>query len=141
MKRPLILLIIVVAFVTSCGGKKEVKRVSEDSKIATEAFALADTLKNAYLSKDRATIERNATSEGYRTVLSTLKNFDSAELDFNPVWVEIEGDTVHLNISWKGKWQKAGKVTEERGMGVFVLKGRPMRLDNILRANPFAHPD
>ncbi len=139
MKKFLILAFIVFAFVASC-GKKEVKKVSEDSKIATEAFALAETIKDAYIKRDLKVIEQNTTREGFRTISSAMKVFDSSDLAFTPVWVEIEDNVVHLNVSWKGTWKKAGKTTEERGMAVFVLKGRPLKVDNILRANPFKYP-
>ncbi len=139
MKRLLIYAIIVFVFVASC-GKGEVKKVSEDSKIATEAFSLAEKIREAYTKKDLSTIEKNSTREGFRTISSAFKTFDSVDLTFSPVWVEIEDNVVHLNISWKGTWQKGGKTMEERGMAVFVLKGRPLKVDNILRANPFRYP-
>lgn len=139
MKRLLVYAIILFVFVASC-GKGEVKKVSEDSKTATEAFSLAEKIREAYAKKDMATIEKNSTREGFRTIISVLKTFDSVDLTFSPVWVEIEDNVVHLNISWKGIWQKEGKTTEERGMAVFVLKGRPLKVDNILRSNPFRYP-
>jgi hypothetical protein len=138
MKRLLVYAIILFVFVASC-GKGEVKKVSEDSKMATEAFSLAEKIREAYAKKDLSTIEKNSTREGFRTISSALKTFDSVDLTFSPVWVEIEDNVVHLNISWKGIWQKGGKTTEERGMAVFVLKGRPLKVDNILRANPFRY--
>ncbi|BCB97350.1 lipoprotein [Dissulfurispira thermophila] len=139
MKKLLVYAVMVFVFVASC-GKGEVKKVSEDSKIATEAFALAEKIRDAYVKRDISGIESNTTRDGFRTISSTLKTFDSVVLTFTPAWVEIEGNVVHLNISWKGTWQKSGKITEERGMAVFVLKGRPLKVDNILRANPFRYP-
>lgn len=139
MKRLLIYAIIAFIFVASC-GKGEVKKVSEDSKIATEAFSLAEKIRESYAKKDLSAIEKSSTREGFRTISSAFKTFDSVDLTFSPVWVEIEDNVVHLNISWKGTWQKGGKTTEERGMAVFVLKGRPLKLDNILRASPFRYP-
>jgi hypothetical protein len=139
MKRLFVYAIIVFVFVASC-GKGEVKKVSEDSKMATEAFSLAEKIREAYAKKDLSTIEKNSTREGFRTISSAFKTFDSVDLTFSPVWVEIEDNVMHLNISWKGTWQKEGKTTEERGMAVFVLKGRPLKVDNILRANPFRYP-
>lgn len=139
MKRLLVYVIIGFILTTSC-GKGEVKKVSEDSKIATEAFALAEKVREAYAKRDLSSIERNSTREGFRTISSALKSFDSVDLTFTPAWVEIEDNVVYLNISWKGMWQKSGKTFEERGMAIFVLKGRPLKVDNILRANPFKYP-
>lgn len=139
MKRLLIAAIIMAVFIAAC-GKKEVKKVSEDSKTAIEAFALAETVRAAYVNRDLSAIEKNSTREGARAIIGGMKAFDSVDLTFNPAWVEIDGDTVHLNVSWKGIWKRGGKTTEERGMAVFVLKGSPLKTDNILRANPFRYP-
>ena len=54
-----IVLSILLVFFMSC-GKKEVKKVSEESLMAQEAFKLAETIKQAYLDNDRKVIERNA---------------------------------------------------------------------------------
>ncbi|MEW5745584.1 MAG: hypothetical protein AB1805_09155 [Nitrospirota bacterium] len=140
MKR-LVLVVLIVPLLAACGGKKDVKKVSEDSKLATEAFAVAEALKDAYTRKDIAAIEKNTTKEGLQAVSRTVRSFDSADLSFTPAWVEIEDGTVHLNVSWKGTWKRGSAVTEERGMAVFVMKGRPLRVDAILRANPFRHPE
>lgn len=136
----LILSCMIFLLSASCGSK-EVKRVSEDSKTAIEAFSVIEEIRDSYVKNDLALIEKNVTKDGFKAISSVLKSFDSVELTFNPVWVEIEGDHVNVNISWKGKWQKAGKITEERGMAVFVLKGRPLKVDNILRTNPFKYPE
>ncbi|MBI3592049.1 MAG: hypothetical protein HY099_00935 [Nitrospirae bacterium] len=140
MKRLLILMLIMFVFIASC-GKKEVKKVSEDSKIATESFGVIEAIKEAYVKKDVLAIEKNATKEGFRAISGVVKSFDSAELTFSPVLVEIEDGAVHLNVSWKGIWKREGKTTEERGMAIFALKGRPLKVDNILRANPFRYPE
>ncbi len=140
MKKILIVMLMMMVFVASC-GKGEIKKVSEDSIIATEAFAVAEKIRDAYIKRDLQSIEKNTTKDGFRIISSAIKNFDSVDLTFNPVWVEIAGDIVNLNISWKGIWQKAGKTFEERGMAVFVLKGRPLKVENILRSNPLKHPE
>ncbi|MDI6801607.1 MAG: hypothetical protein QMD01_06095 [Thermodesulfovibrionales bacterium] len=140
MKRLFILVIAILVFVPSC-GKKEVKKVSEDSIIATEAFELVETIRNAYIKKDLIAIERNSTKEGFRTISSAMKSFDSAELSFSHVFMEIDKNAIYLNVSWKGKWKKGEQTTEERGMAVFVLKGRPLKVDNVLRANPFRYSE
>lgn len=142
MKRRLFVavVLIIVVLAASC-GKKAVKRVSEDSKIATETFAVVDAIKKAYLQKDLSEIENNTTKDGFREISSLMKSFDTAELDFNPVLIEIEEGTVNYNVSWTGTWTKDGKKTQERGMAVFVLKGMPLKVDAVLRANPFKYPE
>jgi stage V sporulation protein SpoVS len=140
MKKILFLAIVMLAFTASC-GKKEVKKVSEESRAATEAFAVAEEIRAAYAKKDLSAIERNATKNGFRAITNVMKTFDSVDLTFSPVLVEIDGNAVHVNVSWKGVWQKGGKTTEERGMAVFVLKGSPLKVDNVLRATPFKYPE
>jgi hypothetical protein len=141
MKKCLALSLIVLVMVVISCGKKEVKKVSEDSKMAVEAFDVAEKIKEAYIKKNFTAIEEHTTKDGARSILASMKGFDSVELEFNPVLIEIEGDLLHLYISWNGIWQKSGKTTEESGLAAFVLKGKPLKLDNILRANPFVYPE
>ncbi len=142
MKRLLFVAVVVIMSVlaVSC-GTKTVKKVSEDSKTATETFAVVDSIRKAYLKKDVFEIEKNTTKDGFRDIRSVMKTFDSAELDFNPVLVEIEEGTVNFNVSWNGTWRKGEKTTQERGMAIFVLKGMPLKVDAVLRANPFKYPE
>jgi hypothetical protein len=120
----------------SC-GKKEVKQVSEDSKTAQEAFMLSEEIKNAYIKNNLSTLEKNTTKDGYKDIIESKKIFDSAELSFTPHWVEIDGPTVTLQVSWKGIWTVKGKNIEDRGLAVFVMEGRPLKLAKVLRDNPF----
>ena len=142
MKRLLfVAVVLIMAVLAASCGKKAVKKVSGDSKTATETFAVVDAIKKAYLKKDVLEIEKNTTRDGFREISSMMKSFDSAELEFNPVLIEIEEGTVNYNVSWIGTWTKDGKKTEERGMAVFVLKGMPLKVDAVLRANPFKYPE
>jgi len=132
--------LMFIFLMVSC-GKKEVKPVSEDSKIALEAFRLADTLKEGYIKNDGAILEKNSTKDGYKEIVEARKSFDSAELSFTPRWVEIEGSTVNLHVVWNGTWTARGKKIEDRGLAVFVMEGRPLKLARVLRANPFKQPE
>jgi hypothetical protein len=129
-----------IFLLVSC-GKKEVKQVSEDSKTAQEAFMLADVVKDAYIKNDLYSLEKNTTKDGYKDIIEARKNFDSAELFFSPHWVEIEDSMVNLQVSWKGTWTVKGKRIEDRGLAVFVMEGRPLKLAKVLRDNPFRKPD
>ncbi len=135
-----IILSILVIFLISC-GKKEVKEVSEESQIAQEAFQLAETIKNAYLKNDRKALEKNSTQNGYRDIIGAIKNFESAELEFIPTWVEIDGSVVKLTIAWKGTWIVRDLRKDDRGIAVFVLEGQPLKLAQVLRTNPFRQPE
>ena len=140
MKRLLALCIILLVFVTAC-GKKEVKKVTPDSAITSEAFAVVEHLREAYVKNDRAAIEKYTTRAGYLSMANARKSFDSAELAFTPALVEIYGDTVHIYISWNGTWRKSGKSIEDRGLADFILREKPLKLDEVLRTNPFSKPE
>ncbi len=131
---------LLILLLTSC-GKKEVKPVSPESNLAQEAIVLAETIRDAYVKNDRGTLEKHSTKDGYRELIGAIKNFDSVELTLTPTWVEIENSVVSLHVSWKGTWAVGGKRTEGRGIAVFVLEGRPLRLAQVQRENPFRQPE
>jgi hypothetical protein len=139
MKKALILLLIAVLSLLSCG--KAVKKVTDESKTAQEAIALAEEIKEAYLKEDLAVIEKNTTKEGYREFLGAVKRFDRAELTFSPKWVEIEKTFVSMKIAWSGKWVVGEQTAEERGTAIFIFEGSPLKLNRVLRANPFRQPE
>lgn len=122
-------------------AKKEVKVQSEDSKLAVEAFALAEGMRQSYVGKDFKGLEKYMTAEGYKFVSKRLRDFEKAELSFTNRWVEIEGDKVVLNVSWQGTWTIRGRERQSRGMAVLEFVGRPLRLNRVLRANPFTNPE
>jgi hypothetical protein len=140
LMKKIALILLICCTAAACGGKKEVKQVSQDSKSATEAFALAETIKNAFIANDIDTLQRNSTAEGLRDITANRKSYDSVAISFTPRWVEIEGSQLHLNISWKSSWSQSGKKTEERGMAVFMMEGTPLRVSRILQSNPFIFP-
>jgi len=140
MKKIALLLMIVTAF-AACGGKKEVKKVSVESTAYQEAATLAETVRAAFVANDRIAIQKNSTEEGYRAITASKRMFDQLELVFTPRWFEIEQNQSTLNISWKSTWTISGKKTEDRGMAVFVMEGRPLKVSRILRANPFIYPE
>ncbi|NWF52346.1 MAG: hypothetical protein HXY47_04620 [Nitrospirae bacterium] len=132
--------LIILLILSSC-GKKEIKPVSEEARIAQEAFKLAEVIKNAYIKNDRITIQRNSTKDGYREIIEVMKSFDNAELTFSPRKVEIEDSTVYLNLTWSGIWSVKGKKIEDRGLTIFVMEGKPLRLSRVMRENPFKQPE
>lgn len=132
--------LIILLILSSC-GKKEIKPVSEEARIAQEAFKLAEVIKNAYIKNDRITIQRNSTKDGYREIIEVMKSFDNAELTFSPRKVEVEDSTVYLNLTWSGIWSVKGKKIEDRGLTIFVMEGKPLRLSRVMRENPFKQPE
>ena len=131
---------LMLVLASAC-GKKEVKPVSQDSKIAEEAFSVADALRSAYMKKDFASAADKCSKEGYKDFIDSIKHFDSADLEFTPRWVEIDKTKVYLNIAWKGTWVVGKDTMRERGMAVFLLDGMPLKLVKIERGNPFKYPE
>lgn len=130
---------IVFLGVVSC-SKKEMKQPAPDSRRYAEAQSVLEAIRNAYVAKDLQSIRLKTTDDGFRALTTAMKPFDSAYLEFNPVFAEIQGNTIRVNVSWNGRWTYAGRTSEERGMAVFLLRGQPFQLENILRGNPFVYP-
>ncbi len=135
-----VLLLLLAAVLPGC-GKKKVKPPSPEAEIAREAMRLAEALREAYLGKERAALEALCTRKGYLALIGGMKEFDSAELEFRPKWVEIKDGRVMLHLQWKGRWVQGGNVTRKKGLVILAMTGRPLRLDGILRANPFREPE
>jgi hypothetical protein len=140
-KTALFLTILFAALLLFSCGKKEVKIASQESKTAEEAFALAEKIRDSFIKNDRDTIQKNTTESGYKDVTANRKSYESVELAFTPRWVEIEKDKVMLNVTWKSRWTSGAKKAEDRGMAVFVMEGRPLKLSGILRTSPFTFPE
>ncbi|GAB4487212.1 MAG: hypothetical protein OHK006_16050 [Thermodesulfovibrionales bacterium] len=137
--KKLLMLGLIGLLLASC-AKKEVKPASAESVAAKEAFALAEAVKTAFVEKDLPALRRLTTDSGLKDVIGRSGTYDSVEMAFTPRWIEIEGNGIHANIAWKCSWKIAGRKVDERGMGVFVMEGRPLKLVRILRSNPFQTP-
>jgi hypothetical protein len=138
--RKFLFIAMAVLLIGAC-TKKEVKVQTEDSKLAVEAFALVENLREAYAKKNFSAFEGYATDRGLRDLNRDLGEFDKVELYFSPKWLEIEDERLVLNVAWEGTWTIRGREREEKGMAVFELTGRPLRLNKILRSSPFTNPD
>ncbi len=119
----------------------ETKKITQESITAKEAFAAAEEIKEAYLNRDRAEIEKNCTMNGYKDVVGAMKDFEKAELDFVYKWVDIDQSNVSLRVAWSGKWIISNKTFEARGIAIFVFEGSSLKLNRILRENPFKQPE
>ncbi len=139
-KTGLILLLIFLMVPFSC-GKKEVKPPSLESKTAQEAFALSESIREAFIKSDSDTLIKDSTENGFKEITSGSKSYESVELEFTPRWVDIEQTQVMVNVAWKSKWTLKGKPVEDRGMAVFVMEGKPLKLAKIMRTNPFVVPE
>lgn len=141
MKVKIMSVFVVLFILSACGGKKEVKQVSMESKVAQEAISVMESIKGLYIKKDLPPIAERTTQEAYKDIIDSIKHFDSVELAFTPRYVEIDQSKVYLNIAWKGTWSAGKETFRERGMAVFLLEGKPLKLSKILRGNPFRYPE
>lgn len=139
MRQLIILFLILILF--ACGSKKQPKQPSFEYLYTNDAFRVVDEIRIAYQKKDNELIRKNVTETAYREIITSIRPFDKAELEFNPVLVELSSDGIRLYVSWNGKWSYLGKETEERGLASFLLKGNPPKVDKIIRGNPFRYPD
>ncbi|MEN2994348.1 MAG: hypothetical protein ABDH19_03235 [Thermodesulfovibrio sp.] len=136
-----IIVIIISLLIVSCGGKKQLKPPSEEYSYTQEAFKVIDEIRVSYQKKDNAGIRKNCSEAAYREIIASIKPFDRVELEFIPVLVEIEADSIKVYVSWNGKWSYLGRETEERGLASFLLKGNPPKVERIIRGSPFRYPD
>lgn len=135
-----IFLIILGLFMTGCSKKEEVKRIPPEVNVSREAFDVLEEARKAYEARDDEKLAELATSRGYEQIKKEMKPFESVRLSFSPRWVEVKPESVIVNVQWEGTWTVNAKETAERGMGVFELAGKPLKLDRILKGSPFAQP-
>lgn len=136
-----LLILFLILLLLACGGKKSKKESSTEYLYFNQAFKVVDQIRLSYQLKDNEGIRKHTTESAYKDIVSSIKPFDRAELEFTPVLVEIEGDNVKLYVSWNGKWSYLGKDYEERGLVNFLLRGNPPKVEKIIRGNPFKFPD
>ncbi|UCE79770.1 MAG: hypothetical protein JSV13_03785 [Nitrospiraceae bacterium] len=138
--KKIVFVILIVLLVMSCGKKEAVKKISHESQLAQESFALAETVRQAFEKGDLGIIKINSTEAGYADITSNERAYDRVGLVFTPRWVEIEDENVSLNIAWKGTWTADDMIAQESGMAIFLMEGTPLKVTKILRANPFVFP-
>lgn len=139
--RHLVFVLLAALVLLPACSKKEVKRQSLDSKLAVEAFELAEAMRAAYTDLNFRGLKKYCTEDAYDQIIREIKRFESVQLVFTPRWVDIEQDSVFLNVSWQGTWTVEGEEKTSQGMAVLELQGTPLKLIRIMRANPFAQPE
>lgn len=134
-----VLMIMVLFVITSC-GTKEVKVQPRESTRASTSVEQLQKIREYYVKKDAEGLRSMITAEGFKTIAAGMKSFDSVELQFTPRWVELRDDGVVVSSSWDGTWRQAGQTVTEKGSAMFLFKGTPLKLDAILRDSPFIYP-
>ncbi|MBF0563780.1 MAG: hypothetical protein HQK89_00900 [Nitrospirae bacterium] len=142
----LLVLVMVGGLLLSACGKKEVKATPMEAKVANSAIEVIERIKDGYLKGNKEGMKKDMTNDGYISITTGMKSFDSADLVFVPNWVSIKetspkDKSIMVNISWTGTWHKGRQSDSEKGLAVFVLKGEPPKLDEIDRDNPFVYPE
>jgi len=98
-------------------------------------------MRKAYQNKDNYGIRKYCSESAYREIITSIKPFDKAELEFEPVLGEMESDGYKLYISWNGKWNYLNKETRRKRTRYILMKGNPPKIERIIRGNPFKYPD
>lgn len=138
-KNYIVLPLLLVIFSFGCTGKESVKP-SADSLLAKEAVNRIDIIKNAYEAKDTGILRNQIHADISESVLKNIQ-FEKAEMSFSPRMVRITGETVIVNLNWKGLWRFAqDKKYENRGLANFVLQRDTLKLIQIEGDNPFSIP-
>lgn len=132
--------LVLLMLVALAGCASDEARVpSPEVVIAGEAFDLAIEIRDAFIDTDSSDLKSLCSETMYQKLADTMGTFRGLSLDFTKRWVDIDTDgMVHLYIAWQRKGEYAGKDASGAGMAVFVLKGSPLMLEDILRENPFS---
>ncbi|MEO5359472.1 MAG: hypothetical protein H7843_03370 [Nitrospirota bacterium] len=134
-----VLMILLLFVITSC-GKKEVKVQPAESMKARVAVEKLQKIKDYYIKKDAEGLRSAITPEGFKIIASNMKKFDSVELNLSPRWVDIKDDSIVVLSAWDGTWKHSGQTITEKGTAMFLFTGTPLKLDAILRDSPFIYP-
>ena len=118
-------------------GKKKLKSYRR-IKNSSEAIAPAEEIKEAYLKRDLAVIERTQQKK-VQELLGAIKRFDKAELTFSSKWVEIEKTSVSIKIAWSGKMGCRRETAESAAPRYSYLKGASETKPHS-QGNPFRQP-
>lgn len=137
----LLVLVMVSGLLLSACGKKDVKPTPMEAKAANSAIELIERIKDGYLKGDKEGMKKDMTNDGYMSITTGMKSFDSAELAFMTKWVSIKDKSIMVDVSWTGTWHKGDNSDSGKGLAVFILKGEPPKLDEIGRDNPFIYPE
>ena len=136
----IIYLSLILIVLTSLSCTDENIKPSLDSRLATEAFEIIETVQQAYEEK-----RENVLREHFGTILAdtVAKNlsFEKVELSFTTRLVKITDSSVKVNLNWHGAWWLAEeKKLANRGVADLVFHRETMKLIQIDGDNPFLIP-
>ena len=126
----------------ACGSQE--KRPSQDVLLAEQAAKHIERLRSEYASMSMSGLEALCSAEAYEAIESDLRRhgLSPVTIEFVPEWIEISVEgTISVRVGWSGTWKLSrGEEARDKGKAVFVLGGRPMRLQELKGMSPFAAP-
>lgn len=132
------LLISSLLFMLVSCGSAEKKDPTPEVRIATKAFELSNKIKDSFINKDSQALQSLCSEALYTELSSDVETFTHMKLEFTLRWVDIDNEgTIHLYVSWERSALKEDRTVNDSGMSVFLIKGKPLVAENILRENPF----
>ena len=139
MKTFYLILLIGVLLLTGCG--KDKVKPSEDYLLSQKIFESLNTIREAYLSKNRSSL-RNRVEESLSDSIINALTFKKSELMFNQKLIRITSDTVKVSASWQGTWWLSDdREFKNRGIADLIFQRETFKLSGITGDNPFILPE
>lgn len=135
-----ILLLVLIATLAACADDA-VKPPSDESASAKASLAALEGMRTAYVERDFDAFRAQCATSSCGDALSAFKPFDSVTLEFTPRRLAMRSVTDStMEVSWTGIWKIDGQEQKRQGTAMFVLSGKPLKLIEITRSNPFSEP-
>ncbi|MGW8272750.1 MAG: hypothetical protein ACWGN7_05105 [Thermodesulfovibrionales bacterium] len=129
--------VIICLLAASCAsGEKKVP--PPEALTAEKAFSTAIEIRDAFVKDDAGKLRSLCADPLFETISSSRQKFETVSLEFTMRWVDIDYDaTVHLYVAWKRSAVIDDKDSSDSGMGVFMMRGEPLKAFEIVRDSPF----
>jgi len=138
--KPVYLILLIGALLLPGCSKDKVKP-SEDYLLSQKVFESINTIKEAYLSKSRSTLENRIEDPLSESIINAL-SFRKAELSFNQRLIRITDNTVKVSVSWEGSWQLTDESAfNNRGVADLIFNRETLKLSDLTGDNPFVLPE
>lgn len=139
MRKPLLhrfMLIFCVLAVSCASGEKKVP--TAEALTAEKAFSTSLEIRDAFVENDTRKLKALCAEPLFELLSSSRQKFTAVSLEFTMRWVDIDYDgTVHLYVAWKRLATTDREEPSDSGMGVFLMRGEPLKATEILRESPF----
>lgn len=142
-----ILSIILLITLALAGCSSEDRRPPEEGIITDKAFAVIESVRQAYADRTFELMGSYTTPEMKKKITSESKGFNSVDLQITPRWVDIEQERlartkkIRVRVMWKGLWTIGDRTYDRQGNASFILDGDPLVLYGVEGNSPFIHPE